>query len=48
MMRWRQRMGDEKLEALLQESLFVAVKLGAAKPAVGRHLAVRIRNERFQ
>jgi transposase, IS5 family len=33
MTRWRQRMGDEKLEALLQESLFVAVKLGAAKPA---------------
>ncbi len=30
---WRQRMGDEKLEALLQESLFVAVKLCAAKPA---------------
>ena len=33
MTRWRQRMGDEKLEALLQESLFVAVRLGAAKPA---------------
>jgi transposase, IS5 family len=33
MTRWRQRMGDERLEALLQESLFVAVKLGAAKPA---------------
>jgi transposase, IS5 family len=26
-------MGDEKLEALLQESLYVAVRLGAAKPA---------------
>jgi transposase, IS5 family len=33
MTRWRQRMGAEKLESLLQESLFVAVKLGAAKPA---------------
>jgi transposase, IS5 family len=33
MTRWRQRMGDERLEALLQESLFVAVRLGAAKPA---------------
>ena len=33
MTRWRQRMGDERLEALLQESLYVAVKLGAAKPA---------------
>jgi IS5 family transposase len=27
--RWRQRMGEEKLEALLQESLFVAHKTGA-------------------
>jgi IS5 family transposase len=33
MTRWRQRVGDEKLEALLQESLYVAVRLGAAKPA---------------
>jgi transposase, IS5 family len=33
MTRWRQRMGEEKLEALLQESLHVAVRLGAAKPA---------------
>lgn len=33
MTRWRQRMGDEKLEALLQESPFVAVRLGAARPA---------------
>ena len=32
MTRWRQRMGKEKLQALLQESLCVAVKLGAAKP----------------
>ena len=33
MTRWRQRMGEERLEALLQESLYVAVRLGAAKPA---------------
>jgi len=33
MTRWRQRMGEERLEALLQESLRVAVKLGAAKPS---------------
>jgi len=32
MTRWRQRMGEEKLNALLQESLSVAVKVGAAKP----------------
>jgi len=30
--RWRQRMGEEKLKALLQESLAVAVKTGALKP----------------
>jgi len=33
MTRWRQRMGDEKLNALLQESLATAVRTGAAKPA---------------
>lgn len=33
MTRWRQRMGEERLQALLQESLSVAVKTGAAKPA---------------
>lgn len=33
MTRWRQRMGEERLTALLQESLAVAVKTGAAKPA---------------
>ena len=33
MTRWRQRMGEEKLQALLQESLCVAVKVGAAKPS---------------
>ncbi len=32
MTRWRQRMGEETLQALLQESLAVAVKLGAARP----------------
>jgi transposase, IS5 family len=31
--RWRQRMGEEKLTALLQESLQVATRTGAAKPA---------------
>ncbi len=30
--RWRQRMGEEKIMALLQESLNVAVKTGAMKP----------------
>ena len=33
MTRWRQRMGEERLNALLQESLSVAVKTGAAKPS---------------
>ena len=33
MTRWRQRMGDEKLVALLQESLHLATRTGAAKPA---------------
>ena len=31
--RWRQRMGEEKLAALMQESLNVATRTGAAKPA---------------
>ena len=31
--RWRQRMGEEKLSALLQESLSLATRSGAAKPA---------------
>src|SRR5580698_5204476 len=30
---WRQRMGEEKLVALIQESLSVATRTGAAKPA---------------
>lgn len=33
MTRWRQRMSEEKLNALLQESLASAVRTGAAKPA---------------
>ncbi len=33
MTRWRQRMGEEVCQALLQESLAVAVKVGAAKPS---------------
>lgn len=33
MTRWRQRMGEEKLIALLQESLATATRTGAAKPA---------------
>ena len=31
--RWRQRMGEEKLVALVQESLNVATRTGAAKPS---------------
>lgn len=31
--RWRQRMGEEKVKALLQESLLIAVKTGAVTPA---------------
>ena len=31
--RWRQRMGEERLSALLQESLAVAVKSGAVRPS---------------
>ena len=31
--RWRQRMGEERLAALIQESLAVATRTGAAKPA---------------
>jgi len=33
MTRWRQRMDEDKIMVLLQESLSVAVKLGAAKPS---------------
>jgi IS5 family transposase len=31
--RWRQRMGEEKLQALIQESLSVATRSGALKPS---------------
>ncbi|WP_167858777.1 IS5 family transposase, partial [Methylobacterium nonmethylotrophicum] len=31
--RWRQRMGEERLNALVQESLATAVRTGAARPA---------------
>jgi IS5 family transposase len=31
--RWRQRMGEEKLAALIQESLSIATKTGALKPS---------------
>ena len=31
--RWRQRMGEEKLVALIQESLAMAARTGAAKPS---------------
>src|SRR5579863_7769088 len=33
MTRWRQRMGEERLNALLQESVATATRTGAAKPA---------------
>jgi IS5 family transposase len=38
--RWRQRMGEERIAALLQESLAVAVKSGAMKPADTRRVIV--------
>jgi IS5 family transposase len=38
--RWRQRMGEERLMALLQESLSVATRTGAAKPADFRQVIV--------
>ena len=31
--RWRQRMGEEKLAVLVQESLASAIRMGAARPA---------------
>ncbi|UCI18503.1 IS5 family transposase [Mesorhizobium sp. B2-1-8] len=40
MTRWRQRMGEEPITALLQESLAVAVKSGAMKPADTRRVIV--------
>src|SRR5919206_4591844 len=38
--RWRQRMGEERLVALLQESLSVATRSGAAKPADFRQVII--------
>ena len=40
MTRWRQRMGEERIKALLQESLSVAVKTGAMKPSDTRQVIV--------
>jgi len=40
MTRWRQRMGEERIGALLQESLAVAVKTGAMKPQDTRQVIV--------
>jgi IS5 family transposase len=40
MTRWRQRMGEERIAALLQESLSVAVKTGAMKPQDVRRVIV--------
>src|SRR5829696_3222253 len=37
---WRQRMGEERLAALLQESLSVATRTGAAKPADFRQVII--------
>ena len=38
--RWRQRMGEERIEVLLQESLSVAVRTGAMKPQDTRRVIV--------
>ena len=40
MTRWRGRMGEERIEALLQESLSLALKTGAMKPADTRQVIV--------
>jgi IS5 family transposase len=40
MTRWRQRMGEERITSLLQESLSVAVKTGAMKPSDTRRVIV--------
>jgi len=40
MTRWRQRMGEARIKALLQESLSVAVRTGAMKPADTRQVIV--------
>src|SRR3954451_13863752 len=38
--RWRQRMGEDKLVALIQQSLAVATEMGAAKPANIRQVVI--------
>ena len=38
--RWRQRMGEDKLMALIQESLAVATRTGAAQPADFRQVVI--------
>jgi len=38
--RWHQRMGDEGLAALVQESLAIATRTGAAKPSDFSKLSV--------
>src|SRR5829696_5015471 len=38
--RWRQRMGEERIACLLQESLAVATRMGAAKPADFRQVVI--------
>lgn len=40
MTRWRQRMGEERIASLLQESLSVAVKTGAMRPSDTRRVIV--------
>jgi len=40
MTRWRQRMGEERIAVLLQESLAVAIKTGAMKPQDTRRVIV--------
>jgi IS5 family transposase len=40
MTRWRQRMGEERIAALLQESLAVALKTGAMRPEDTRRVIV--------
>jgi IS5 family transposase len=40
MTRWRQRMGEERIMSLLQESLSVAVKTKAMRPEVTRRVIV--------
>jgi IS5 family transposase len=40
MTRWRQRMGEERVAALLQESLSVAVRTGAMRPEDTRRVVV--------